>query len=67
MRRTHVGATWPLTNDAHKIQKDITPNPELGFEHGNSGLKAIDEQKVMEISRRGFKMIKESGILMPHP
>jgi hypothetical protein len=50
-----------------ELRKGITSNPELGFEHGNSGWKYLDEKKVMETSRRGFKMIKESEILMPHP
>jgi hypothetical protein len=50
-----------------KLQKGITPNPELEFEHGKGGWKYFDEQKVMDISKRGFEMIKERGILMPHP
>jgi hypothetical protein len=68
---------WDSTNemDPHghrpmmlaQLHKGITLNPELGFEHGNGGWKYLDEQKVMEILRRGFKMINESGILMPHP
>jgi hypothetical protein len=37
-----------------ELQKGITSNPELGFEHGNSHWKSLDEQKVMEISGRGF-------------
>jgi hypothetical protein len=32
-----------------------------------SGWKDLDEKKVMEISRRGFEMMEESEILMPHP
>jgi hypothetical protein len=50
-----------------KLQNGITPNLELGFEHSNGGWKDLDEHKVMDISRRGFEMIKESGFLMPHP
>jgi hypothetical protein len=47
-----------------EIWKGITSNLELGFEHGNSHWKALDEQKVMEILRRGFKMMEESEILI---
>jgi hypothetical protein len=50
-----------------ELQKGITSNPELGFEHGNSRWKSLDEQKMMEISGRGFEMIEKSEILMPHP
>jgi hypothetical protein len=50
-----------------ELRKGITSNPELGFEHGNSRWKSLDEQKVMDISRRGFKMMEEREILMPHP
>jgi hypothetical protein len=50
-----------------KLQKGITSNPELEFEHGNGGSKALDDQKMMKISRRGFEMIKERNILMLHP
>ena len=50
-----------------QLQKVITPNPELRFEHGNGGWKSLDKQKVVEISRRGFEMMEESEILMPHP
>ena len=50
-----------------ELQKGITSNLELGFEHGDSGLKSLDEQKVMEISGRGFEMIEKSEILMPLP
>jgi hypothetical protein len=42
-----------------ELWKGITSNPELRFEHGNSRWKSLDEQKVMEISRRGFKMMEE--------
>jgi hypothetical protein len=49
-----------------ELQKGITSNPELGFEHGNSRWKALDEKKVMDISRRGFEMMEERKILMPH-
>jgi hypothetical protein len=31
-----------------KIQKGITSNPELVFEHGDSGWKALEDKKVME-------------------
>jgi hypothetical protein len=34
-----------------ELRKGITPNIELEFEHGNSGWKALDEKKVMEILR----------------
>jgi hypothetical protein len=50
-----------------ELQRGLTSNLELIFEHGNSCWKALDEQKMMEISRRGFKMMEESKILMPHP
>jgi hypothetical protein len=33
-----------------ELRKGITSNPELRFEHGNNRWKALDEQKVMEIS-----------------
>jgi hypothetical protein len=33
-----------------ELQKGINSNPELGFEHGNSRWKSLDEQKVMERS-----------------
>ena len=39
------------------LQKGITSNIELRFEHGNSRWKAIDEQKSMETSGRGFEMV----------
>jgi hypothetical protein len=45
-----------------ELRKGITSNPELGFEHGNSGWKYLDEKKVMDILRRGFNMIKEKRI-----
>jgi hypothetical protein len=32
-----------------ELWKGITSNPELGFEHGNSCWKSLDEQKRMEI------------------
>jgi hypothetical protein len=38
-----------------------------GFEHGSSRWEALVEQKVMEVSGRGFKMIEKRKILMPHP
>jgi hypothetical protein len=50
-----------------ELQKGITSNPKLGFEHGNNGLESLDEKKVTETSRRGFKMMEESGISVPHP
>jgi hypothetical protein len=50
-----------------ELRKGITSNPVLGFEHGNSCWGDLGEQKVMEISRRGFEMMEESEILMPHP
>jgi hypothetical protein len=50
-----------------ELRKGITSNPELGFEHGNSRWKDLDEQKMMEISGRGFEMIEKRKILMPHP
>jgi hypothetical protein len=37
------------------------------FEHGNNHWKSLEEHKVMEISGRGFKMVEERKILMPHP
>jgi hypothetical protein len=43
-----------------ELQKGINSNPELEFEHGNSRWRALDEQKVMERSIRGFKMMEES-------
>jgi hypothetical protein len=45
----------------------ITFDPKLGFEHGYSHWKALDEQKTMVPSKRGFKMDKEKKILIPHP
>jgi hypothetical protein len=50
-----------------ELWKGITSNPDLGFEHGDSGRKTLDKQKVMETSRRGFETMEESEILMPHP
>jgi hypothetical protein len=50
-----------------ELRKGITSNPELRFEHDDSGWKSLDEKKVMETSRRGFKMMEEIKILMPHP
>jgi len=49
-----------------ELRKGINSNPELGLEHGNAGWKYINDHKVMEILRRGFKMMKERKILMPH-
>jgi hypothetical protein len=50
-----------------ELQKGITSNPELEFEHGNSRWNVLDNQKRMEISRRGFQRIEKSEILIPHP
>jgi hypothetical protein len=50
-----------------EIQKGITSHPEIIFEHGNSCWKSLDEYKVMETSGRGFEMMEESKILIPHP
>jgi hypothetical protein len=50
-----------------ELWKGINSNPELGLEHGDSGWKDLDEKKAMETSRREFKMMEESEILMPHP
>jgi hypothetical protein len=61
-----VGATWPLTNDARRTSEGHNFQSRAGFEHGG-GWKTLDEQKVMEISRRGSEMMEESEILMPHP
>jgi hypothetical protein len=49
-----------------ELRKGITYEPELELEHGDNGWKALDEQKRMKTSDRGSKMLKESGILMPH-
>jgi hypothetical protein len=52
---------------SEELQKGITSNPELGFEHGNSRWKSLDEKMMMETSGRGFKMIKKRKNLMPIP
>jgi len=56
---------WPMI--PKELRKGITSDLELGFEHGNSRWKALDEQKLTEISERGFEMIEKREILMPHP
>jgi hypothetical protein len=50
-----------------EFKKGITSNLDLKFEHGNNCWKSLDEQKVMAISGRGFKIIQKRKVLMPHP
>jgi hypothetical protein len=50
-----------------ELQEGIASNLGLIFEHGNSLWKSLDEHKVMEILGRGFEMMEDREILMPHP
>jgi hypothetical protein len=37
-----------------ELGKDISSSPELGFEHGDSGWRALDEQNMIETLEGGF-------------
>jgi hypothetical protein len=50
-----------------ELQKGITSKLEIGLEDGESGWKALDEQKPMEIPEFGFEIVKENEIMMPRP
>jgi hypothetical protein len=75
-RMTHVEAvTWmpcgnKVTYDSRKSKKlyeAITYELDLGFEHGDSCWKSLDEQKMTLTLRRGLDMVKEKKNVLPNP